>query len=415
MVSQRSAGIALVSLLALPFALISACDKVPLLAPTGSVITLLAGTNTVSLNSEITIVATVIENGTAPAGTGTGTGTTTTARPGAGTPVQNGTLITFTTTLGRIEPSEARTHNGQVSVRFLSGNASGTATITAFSGGASAQLTGLKIGTAAAGRVLVTTTPQSLGASGGSVLVTASVTDEGGNPISGVPVTFATDKGSLSPSTAITDAAGNATVTLTTTTGPANITATAGAQQGKAIVTLSTRSLSSFTASPAGAAAGTPIQFTVAAVAGANISNVRLDYGDGQGIDLGPISGQGTASHAYNSPGNYTATATATDATGDRQVLQTTVLIGALPVTVTANDTTPAVNTSVTFTVGGVGATVQVSRYHWTFDDGTGPFDTSGPSLPHTFTQKGVKQVRVDVIGVGGGILGSAGTAVNVQ
>src|SRR6266496_112581 len=110
MVAHRASRLAL---LALPLALVAACDKVPLLAPTGSVITLLATTTTVSLNSQVTIVATVIENGSAPAGTGTGTGTGTSSRSGAGTPVQNGTLITFTTTIGTIEPAEARTHNGQ--------------------------------------------------------------------------------------------------------------------------------------------------------------------------------------------------------------------------------------------------------------------------------------------------------------
>ena len=95
----------LLALLAASLALAAACDKVPLLAPTGSVITLFPVTTTVSLNSEVTIIATVIENGSAPAGTGAGSGTTTTTRTGAGTPVQNGTLITFTTTIGRIEPS----------------------------------------------------------------------------------------------------------------------------------------------------------------------------------------------------------------------------------------------------------------------------------------------------------------------
>src|SRR5687768_6102087 len=84
----------LLAVLAFPLALAAACDKVPLLAPTGSVITLLATTPSVSLNSEVTIIATVIENGQAagPTGTGTGTGTTTTTRSGGGTPVQNGTL-----------------------------------------------------------------------------------------------------------------------------------------------------------------------------------------------------------------------------------------------------------------------------------------------------------------------------------
>ena len=65
MLTHRSVGAAVVALVVLPFALLAACDKVPLLAPTGSVITLLPVTTTVSLNSEVTIVATVIENGQA--------------------------------------------------------------------------------------------------------------------------------------------------------------------------------------------------------------------------------------------------------------------------------------------------------------------------------------------------------------
>ncbi len=69
MVTHRRLSLAL---LALPLALAFACDKVPLLAPTGTVITLLPITTTVSLNSEVVIIATVIENGSAIGGTGTG-------------------------------------------------------------------------------------------------------------------------------------------------------------------------------------------------------------------------------------------------------------------------------------------------------------------------------------------------------
>ena len=35
--------------------------------------------------------------------------------------MQNGTLVSFTTTIGRIEPREARTQNGEVRVRFVAG------------------------------------------------------------------------------------------------------------------------------------------------------------------------------------------------------------------------------------------------------------------------------------------------------
>src|SRR5436190_13324274 len=103
---SRRALIPAVLTLVAAVALASACDKVPLLAPAGTVITIFPANTTVPLNGEVEIVATVIENGTVSTttpGTGTGAGTTTTNK-GAGTPVQNGTLVSFTTTLGRIDP-----------------------------------------------------------------------------------------------------------------------------------------------------------------------------------------------------------------------------------------------------------------------------------------------------------------------
>ena len=204
-----------------------ACDKVPLLAPTGSVISLFATSSTVPLNSEIEIVANVIENGTASASTpttpttpggttGTPTSPTTTTTAGAGTPVQNGTLVSFTTTIGRIEPSEARTNNGQVRVRFISSGQSGTATITAFSGGASGKLENLKVGSAGVERVLISASPQTLGPSGGASTISARVEDVSGTGMAGIAVTFSTDAGSLSSSSATTDSAGVAQTTLTT-------------------------------------------------------------------------------------------------------------------------------------------------------------------------------------------------------
>ncbi len=110
-----SLGALLAALVA--FALsVAACDKVPLTAPTESTISLFATASSISATGSTDIVATVIES--------------------AGTPVQNGTVVTFTTTLGRIEPVDARTQNGKVTVKLTGDGRSGTATITAFSGGA---------------------------------------------------------------------------------------------------------------------------------------------------------------------------------------------------------------------------------------------------------------------------------------
>src|SRR5215211_6441027 len=73
----------------------SACQKVPLLAPTGSTITLTSSTTALSANGTATIIGQIIE--------------------AAGTPPHSGTHVTFTTTLGRIEPAEASTDiNGRV-------------------------------------------------------------------------------------------------------------------------------------------------------------------------------------------------------------------------------------------------------------------------------------------------------------
>ena len=97
-----------VAVAAFCLSLAAACDKVPLLAPSGSVITLFPAASTVPVNGDVEIVATVIENGVASppptngGGTGNGTGdgtgtgtpaTTTTTTAGEGTPVQNGTVV----------------------------------------------------------------------------------------------------------------------------------------------------------------------------------------------------------------------------------------------------------------------------------------------------------------------------------
>lgn len=409
MVSQRSV---IVTLLLLPLALVAACDKVPLLAPTGSVITLIPSAFAVSLNSELTITATVIENGVASGGSGPSGGTTT--RSGAGTPVQNGTLITFTTTIGRIEPSDARTHNGQVTVKLITGGTSGSPTITAYSGGASTTNKEIKIGTAAVDRVTVTASPQSLGSSGGSAVITAIALDDGGSGIAGVPVIFSTDKGSVSPSTANTDANGVATATLTTTA-TAKVTASAGSTaKSDATVTVSAFGLSGFTATPSSASAGVPIQFTVTPNTNASLSNVKVDFGDGDSQSLGAISAAFSVQHVYGSPGTYSAVATAFDNSGGVSTLSTTVLIGSLQVTLAASPSSPAVGVPVQFTATLSGAPV-IDHFTWTLDDGTGPFTTTSSQLSHTFTSRGLKNVRVDVFGIGSGKIGTAQLTLDVQ
>ena len=105
----------------------------------------------------------------------------------------------------------------------------------------------------------------------------------------------------------------------------------------------------------------------------------------------------------------------ARDALGSSQSQSTGVTVGALPIALSASPTNPSPNQPTTFTVSGVG-NAQVARYQWTFDDPKiGTYSTSGPQTTQSFDSRGQKIVRVDVIGVGGGVLGTAETRITVQ
>jgi PKD repeat protein len=138
---------------------------------------------------------------------------------------------------------------------------------------------------------------------------------------------------------------------------------------------------------------------------------VHVDFGDGNSTDTGGIGAATPVPHTYNRTGNYSATATVS---GDGGSLSTNVIIGALGITLSASPASPTVNSPVTFTVAGVGS-AQVDHYEWIFDDGTGPFTTGSPQHGHTFTSKGIKNVRVDAFGVGGGKIGTAPLTLDVQ
>src|SRR3954469_9988477 len=205
----------LVCLLAASVAAVAAagCEKVPLLAPTGSTITLTSSTPVLSANGRAQIVAQLIE--------------------AAGTPPHSGTHVTFTTSLGAVQPADAETDvNGRAIVTFLAGNNNGTAIITASSGAATTGTSnGLRIaiGSAAVGRVAVNANPTTVPAIGGSSAITATVLDVNGNPLTSTPVQFSTSAGTLSAAIVSTDTNGIASAVLVTSQ-QATVTASVGAQ-----------------------------------------------------------------------------------------------------------------------------------------------------------------------------------------
>jgi len=393
---------------------------VPLLAPSGSTITLTAAATTLPLNGSTDIIAQVLEAG--------------------GTPPQDGTLVTFTTTLGSIQPPEAETRGGRVTVKFNAGSQNGTATIVATSGGASASgnnAVKIAIGAAAVGRVTIDANPGTVSSSGGTSTITAFVFDINGNPLGGVPVTFTTDAGTVSPSVVAADTNGRAQSTLNTNK-TAKVTATAGnpatggggtgtgtttptsAQTATVTVTVNAPAAISFGAiTPSAPVAGQAVTFALTYGTATGVSpvvRVIVDWGDGSGAQT--FNGQPTAiSHTYRTAGSFLVVATATDSFGDTSNATTAVTVTPQPrptVTISAS-ANPLIGAATTFTIAATaptGATITSV----TVDYGDGQRNTlpgNATSVQHVYTTAGTYTVTA-IATDSNGNNGSASTVIVV-
>jgi hypothetical protein len=377
-------GVALAACLAASGA--TACDKMPLAAPSQSTITLFANSTSVGLNGSIDITATVIES--------------------AGTPVQNGTVVTFTTTLGTIEPVEARTNSGKAAVKLISGTRSGTAEIRAFSGGTSTtEALKIAVGAAAAGKVELLANPSALPASGGVVQLTALVSDASGNRLPGVPVSFTTDTGVLSQTSVTSDGNGEARTSLTTT-GKARVTAsvvggTSTSLTASLDIPVRVGPTVTISAPASSLIPGVPAIFSVSVTAGgASVRAASIDFGDGA-VQAVSTAGTSTASHVYSRSGTFIVTAIATDTAGETTTATASVSVQnvIVAVTLTVSPATITVNTVVLFsalaTTNPAGAPIE--QYEWDFGDGSTRI-TSGGSTSHQYASSGRKVATVTAV-----------------
>lgn len=392
-----------------------ACDRAQLTSPTGSSISITSDRDVLPLNGQATLRAVVIES--------------------AGTPVQNGTVVNFTTTLGLVEPPEAKTVNGIATAVFNAGSISGTSVIHAFSGGArtgsgnsSSGGVEIRVGAAAAGGISVSATPPSVSQSGGTVTISALVLDSANNPLPGVSVLFSASSGVLQSTTALSDANGIARTQFTTSQ-TSTVTAIAGSAKADVQVTVSTAPTVTIEVSPANPTAGTPVSFTFTPAAGTGnttprqIATLRVDYGDGQSETLTNITGSVGTTHNYRNPGGYTVTATTVDVSGNTGISSRAIVVGfeSLP-TITISGTPNPVSAAgaaqgvVTFTVtaaSGSASGPPLRSVRVTLQDGTTIFSgTGGGSFAYRFGGSGTYTVTATATDANGNVASTSTTIV---
>ena len=305
-----------------------ACDTMPLTAPSGSALTISAGSTIVPPGGTTEIRAFVVE--------------------ASGTAVQNGTTVHFSTNLGRVDPIDALTTNGYAVTTFMAGDSSGVADVSATSGGTGGTTTPpstdngnggtstpstpnsnvvrITIGGAAATVVVLNASPSNVPPIGGTVTMIAAVLDANGNRLRNLPVTFSADRGTLSATVANTDGNGEARVQLTTNQETV-VTARAGA--ATAAATFTVRVDDSIKVELANPAIGptNPLQRKITPARGTPVVNVTVDFGDGDATNLGAITGETFVTHRYQAGGTYPIRATQLNANGSTNTATLVVIV----------------------------------------------------------------------------------------
>ena len=192
--SPNKAAFALVAV-----AMLVSCGKATPVAPSGTTVTLSVNPTRINIEGQATATAIV--------------------RRSDGAPVNPGTIVNFSTSLGEVEPESAPTDDAGIATAVISGAGQiGTATVTASSGPAAPVSAELQIGSLASSMTLQAS-PTSVGQAGGQVDLLAVVRDDAGQLLENLAVNFSTSTGTLESlgAAVLTNEKGEARDSLTVT------------------------------------------------------------------------------------------------------------------------------------------------------------------------------------------------------
>jgi hypothetical protein len=239
-----------------------------------------------------------------------------------GNPVNPGTEIRLSSTVGRVDEVAFTNDSGQATAMLRGDGRVGTATVSAFSGGIEPVTTDVAVGQLAASMSLQVT-PSSVPESGGDLDLLALVRDDQSQPLVDAQVNFRSEIGTLDSGGRfiLTNANGEARDELRVT--PADIQtvqddnfeviAEVGGTSGSIIsrnflVSIQRAPRASFTFQRVG------LVVTFTDTSRGSPTSWLWDFGDST-----PTSTQQNPVHAYSTPGNYVVTLTVRNSTGESQ------------------------------------------------------------------------------------------------
>jgi len=386
-------------MLALP-----ACDKATPTAPAGTVLTLSINPTDISLSGSATV--------------------TVTARKENGTPVNPGTQIRLSASLGLLDAEVLETDDAGVAVTALRGDGRiGTSEVIARSGAAESNMVTVQIGRLAS-NVSLQADPPNVDETGGTITLRAVVRDDQGQPLPEVPVNFQSDVGTLASGGGFVNTNSNGvaadTLTLTendllfvtgnTFTVTVEASASGGVQTADATITVQRRRASaiSLQASPSNVPETLNSSITLQALVrdeqGGGLESVLVNFLSPVGdfspdfFDETDADGVATVTLAVKAgdlqsqtSDSFTITAETSGTGGAVVATDTTITILRRP---RANFSTSINRLTVSFQDTSTG---QPTTWTWDFGDGTviGPGQTRNPS--HTYSDPGTFTVTLTV------------------
>lgn len=225
---------------------------------------------------------------------------TATVKDAAGSPVPDGTAVTFTTTFGTLSSIYETTVDGIATTTLTSPGFAGSATVTATCGSViSTVIVTCEVTSGVVSTITLQAAPAIVTDIIGTSTITATLKDANGNPVAdGTPVTFSTDYGTLSSSYETT-LNGVVTTDLTFSAGDSSSTVTATSGSVSAIIAVNYLATSGVVSTIALVAS--PILVTVASGTSTIVATVKDAGGnpvpDGTAVTF--ITDYGTLSSSY--------------------------------------------------------------------------------------------------------------------